>query len=132
MSNFFVLIIIFLLFIAIIALIFELYKKYDTIFNGKRCIGTIVDVVPSRQYIRFGSFYHYVVKVSKTKYLSADTFFFFYFLKKNIGKEIIVYRKPKYDNKYFNEKYVYKFSWVCGELLLTFVILALVYYLKLI
>ena len=92
--------------IIIIVSLYLLYLKYRVVFTGEKCKGKIIDIVEQNAGYVVGGVnvkkHAYIVKIKNKKYHTAHGCIFLSLGKRNIGKEISVFKNEKYGNEVFN------------------------------
>lgn len=82
-----------------------LYIKYRVVFTGEKCKGKIIDIVEQNAGYVVGGVnvkkHAYIVKIKNKKYHTAHGCIFLSLGKRNIGKEISVFKNEKYGNEGF-------------------------------
>ena len=82
-----------------------LYIKYRVVFTVEKCKGKIIDIVEQNAGYVVGGVnvknHAYIVKIKNKKYHTAHGCIFLSLGKRNIGKEISVFKNEKYGNEVF-------------------------------
>lgn len=91
--------------IVVIVSLYLLYLKYRVVFTGEKCKGKIIDIVEQNAGYVVGGVnvkkHAYIVKIKNKKYHTAHGCIFLSLGKRNIGKEISVFKNEKYGNEVF-------------------------------
>lgn len=91
--------------VSIAICILVLYLKYRVVFNGEKCKGEIVGIVDQNCGYAVGGVnakkHAYIVEIKNKKYYTAHGCLFLSLGRRNIGKEIFVFKNEKYGKEVF-------------------------------
>lgn len=91
--------------VSIAISILVLYLKYRVVFTGEKCKGEIVDIVDQNCGYAVGGVnakkHAYIVKIKNKKYYTSHSCLFLSLGRRNIGKEIFVFKNEKCGKEVF-------------------------------
>lgn len=91
--------------LCVISALYILYLKYRIVFTGEKCKGKIVDIADMNGGFTVGGVsvkkHAYIVQIKNRNYYTAHGCIFVSLGKRNIGKEIFVYKNENYGQEVF-------------------------------